>query len=234
MRLAAFLLVAACCAAFAPPVSADVRVTFSNGRVTVVATDATVSEILAEWSRVGGSTFVDADKIPSTDRLTIRLEDERELDALEVLLRSVAGYMVTPVAGSPAGVSVVNRVFILPTSTPVEYLPPPASLAADNPGDAVNPRRSAGPPQPDDDGPVRIATPPPLQTPQAAAPQAPLGQAGPLLNGAPTQTMPGLGVVTSSQPGVAIPAGTPVRRRPTTQPTQPIRPGGGGGGGDRR
>src|SRR5687768_653594 len=118
MRLGAVLLVVACCAAFAPPVSADVRVTFANGRVTVIADNATVSEILAEWARVGGSTFVDADKIPARERLTLRLEDRDELDAIDVLLRSVAGYMVAPApAGSPSA-STVARVFILPTSTP--------------------------------------------------------------------------------------------------------------------
>lgn len=223
MRLGAVLLVAACCAAFASPVSAEVRVTFSNGRVTIVASDATVTEILAEWSRVGGSTFVDAEKIPSNERLTLQLEDRTELDALDVLLRSVAGYMVAPVTGAPSGVSAVSRVFILPTSTPVAYVPPPPEqpAAADESAFAFP---AGGPPQPDDDGPVRVSNPP--AAPQTPAGPAPLGQASPLLGGTPTQTMPGLGVQTSSQPGATIPSTQPVRRRPMTTPT---RPGGGGG-----
>jgi hypothetical protein len=230
MRLGAVLLVALCCAAFAPTASADVRVTFKNGRVTIVASDATVSEILAEWARVGGSTFVDADKIPSRERLTILLEDQEEIAAIDVLLRSVAGYMVAPIDEAPAGQSAVGRVFILPTSTPAPYTPA-AALAS--PVDAGAPARlSAAPPQPDDDGPVRLTAPPPAEQAQAQTPGAPqpLGQASPLLNNTPTQTLPGLGAVTSSQPGVVI--GAPAQGRPgrpTSRPTQPARPGGGGG-----
>lgn len=224
MRLGAALLVAVCCAAFASPVSADVRVTFANGRVTIIASDATVSEILAEWSRVGGSTFVDADKIPSRERVTLHLEDRTELDAIDVLLRRVAGYMVAPVSGPSSGPSVVERVFILPTSTPVAYVPTPEPAAT---ADAFAFPTAAGSPQPDDDGPVRISNPPAPQNaaPQAPAGAAPLGQASPL-GATTTQTMPGLGVQTSSQPGATIPSTQPVRRRPMTTPT---RPGGGGG-----
>lgn len=229
MRIGAALLVAACCAAFAPPVSADVRVTFANGRVTVIASDATVREILAEWSRVGGSTFVDADKIPSNERLTIRLEDQSELDAIDVLLRSVAGYMVAPASGPASTASAVSRVFILPTSTPAPYVAPPPAAVMASPDQVAPARLTSAPVQPDDDGPVRVSPPPPTA---AGAPRAPLGQTNPLIGN--TQTTPGLGVVTSSQPGVVIASPGDARPgRPTTRPTQGVRPGGGGGG-DRR
>lgn len=226
MRIGAALLVAACCAVFAPPVSADVLVTFANGRVTVIATDATVREILAEWSRVGGSTFIDADKIPSKERLTIRLEDQRELDAIDVLLRSVAGYMVASAAGAEPTVSAVSRVFILPTSTPAPYVAPPPPVVASR-EEGAPARLSSAPIQPDDDGPVRVASPPAPAT--GSATQAPLGQSSPLISNQPTQAMPGLGVVTSSQPGAVIPSPGDARPgRPTTRPTQGVRPGGGG------
>lgn len=227
MRVRAALLVAACCAAFAPPVSADVLVKFANGRVTVIASDATVRQILAEWSRVGGSTFVDADKIPSNERLTIRLEDQNELDAIDVLLRSVAGYMVSPVNGPTASASAVSRVFILPTSTPAPYVAPPLFADTAPPADDAPARLTAGPVRPDDDGPVRVSPPPPQQA--IGAPQAPLGQASPLISNLPTQPTPGGGFTTSSQPGVVIaPSGQPRPGRPTTRPTQAVRPGGGG------
>lgn len=227
MIVRAVVLVAACCAAFAPPVSADVLVTFANGRVTVVASDATVREILAEWSRVGGSTFVDADKIPSNERLTIRLEDRDEIDAIDVLLRTVAGYMVSPAAGAASGASTVSRVFILPTSTPAPYVAPPpvADIATAVEGEPA--RLTSAPVRPDDDGPARVSPPP---APAASgSPQAPLGQASPLISNMPTQATPGLGITTSSQPGVVIaPPGQARPGRPTTRPTQPVRPGGGG------
>lgn len=231
MRFGAVLLVVACCAAFAPPVSADVRVTFANGRVTVIADNATVSEILAEWARVGGSTFVDADKIPAQERLTLRLEDQAELDAIDVLLRSVAGYMVAPAAAGAPTASTVARVFILPTSTPVAYTPPPDAEAEVAETD-VPARVNAGPPRPDDDGPVRVETPPGAPAPgQTAA--APIGQASPLIAGATqTSTVPSLGVVTSSQPGVAIGTSPAAPRSQGARPVllRPSRPGGGGGG----
>jgi hypothetical protein len=223
MKLGAVLLVAACCAVFVPPVSADVRVSFSDGRVTIIATNATVPEILAEWARVGGSTFVDAEKIPARERLTLHIEDRREIDALEVILRSVAGYMVAPTASTPDSESSIARVFILPTSTPAPYTPPPpqpeASVSAEAPFSSMG-----GPPQPDDDGPVRIAT---SAAPAATAPSPGLGQSSPLTDPGSTQTLPG-GAVTSSRPGVVIDAGQPRSRRPVAQPTRP-RPGGGGG-----
>lgn len=226
MKLGAVLLVAACCAVFVPPVSADVRVSFSDGRVTIVATNATVPEILAEWSRVGGSTFVDADRIPARERLTLRIEGHRELDALEVLLRSVAGYMVAPIASTPESESSIARVFILPTSTPAPYTPPPAQTAA---SPAAEPpfALSGAPPQPDDDGPVRVTAPPDEATAPRPAASPGLGQASPLTDPRSTQTLPG-GAVTSSRPGVTIDTGTPRSRRPIGQPSRP-RPGGGGG-----
>jgi hypothetical protein len=225
MKRSAVLLVAACFAVFVPPASADVRVTFSDGRVTIVATDATVPEILAEWARVGGSTFVDAEKIPVRERLTLRIEDHREIDALDVLLRWVAGYMVAPTAPAPGSASSIERVFILPTSTPAPYTPPPpeAAASADAPFTLTG-----GPPRPDDDGPVRIATPPDQAPTQQPTASPGLGQASPLTDPGSTQTLPG-GAVTSSRPGVMIEAAQPRSRRPIAQPTRP-RPGGGGGG----
>lgn len=231
MRVRAALLVAACCAAFAPPVSADVLVKFAQGRVTVIASDATVREILAEWSRVGGSTFVDADKIPSTERLTIRLENQSEIDAIDVLLRSVAGYMVAPAQRPGSSVSAVSRVFILPTSTPAPYVAPPPVADMASPDEDAPARVTSAPVRPDDDGPVRVSQPPAPPSPSAVAPQ---GQASPLISNLPTQATPGLGITTSSQPGVVIARpGQPRPGRPMTRPTQLVRPGGGGGGGRR-
>src|SRR5471032_603765 len=39
------------------------QVSFANGGVTVLATNVTLREILAEWSRQGGTKFVDAEKL---------------------------------------------------------------------------------------------------------------------------------------------------------------------------
>ena len=61
----------------AVPASAQVRVSMRDGQVAIVAKDATVAEILAEWSRLGDVKVVNADRLPST-RMTIELQDVTE------------------------------------------------------------------------------------------------------------------------------------------------------------
>lgn len=251
------LLVAACCFALAlAPLSAragsDVRVSFAGGRVTVVADNATIVEILQEWERVGGSRFVNAEKMPAGERVTLRLENEPETRAIQVLLRSAAGYLVAPRPAGSTSASTVGNVLIMPVSRVASYAqaPPPAPApmpGAAHTGAASDIRIAAGPPRPDDDGPVRREMPPgaaaeqrrPIQqTEQALATMqgpvqqgnvpAPVGQASPL-GGVQTQTVPGLGIVTSSQPGVVIQnPPRPGGRSIVITPTQPRRGGGGG------
>lgn len=240
MKLRAVLLVAACSAAFVSPAAAQdaVRVAFANGRVTVIANNATVTEILREWARVGGSTFINAEKISAGERMTLRLENETELRAIEVLLRPFAGYAVAQrQAGSPSA-SAVGRVVIMPGSRPAAY-----PVAAATPASAASPASTeqtnrqaqlatfAGPPRPDDDGAVRQMVPPPAQAQNPAGPAAPIGQASPL-GSTTTQSGPVFGTTTSSRPGVVI-GGQPTQPqrpggRPIPTPMQP-KPGGGGG-----
>jgi len=256
MNLRAVLLAAACTVAFAPAALAagEVRVLFANGRVSVIADNATLGEILREWTRAGGSQFVNADRIPSAERLTLRLENEDELRALDVLLRTVAGYAIAPRPAGMRGPSSIGKVLIMPVMRPATIVTA-SSMPAPEP---VAPRlqqmeqaqrleqmrqmqqmqqMTAAPPRPDDDGPVRQEVPPPftgqpLQGAQnaPAGQPAPIGQASPT-SGAQTQTLPGFGVVTSSQPGAVIPnaiPGRPAGRPAPISPTQPRRPGGGG------
>jgi hypothetical protein len=44
--------------------SADVQLTMQNGRVTLVAKDANVRQILAEWARVGHTKIVNLEAVP--------------------------------------------------------------------------------------------------------------------------------------------------------------------------
>lgn len=258
MSLRVLLLLAACSAAYAPagagqlpvqpagpldapaPVARAVSVTFANGLVTVVANNATVADVLAEWTRVGGSTFVNAAKIPPTERLTLRLENETELRALEIILRSVAGYAVAPKAPDTTSASSLAKVYVMPARRPavITYSAPapPAQMGqmgqsgqmgASNLLDGSDPRlpRPMGtPPRPDDDGPVlvQVGGASPLNgvpaTPGPFTPIASQSGAQPM----PGQTSPGLGA-TSSRPGVPVGASP----RPVATPTR--RPGGGGG-----
>ena len=235
MNLRVVLFAAACSVVSASAVSAQtatsVRITFANGHVSIAASNATVGEILQEWARVGGSRFINAERIPATERLTLSLENEPEARALQQLLRSTAGYAAG--ARTAAVGSTIGNVVIVPVSRAGSYAqvsrPSAPSTAIETP--VVNARQ----PQPDDDGPVRRAVPPPAPQVTAqsasagttASASAPLGQASPL-SGTQTQVVPGLGAVTSDRPGAIIQSPARPAGRPMLTPTQPRRPGGGG------
>ena len=238
MKLRAVLFVAACGAFVSQAAAQDaVRVAFANGRVTIIADNATVPEILREWARAGGSSFINAEKIVPTERLTLRLENEHELRAIDVLLRPFAGYAVVARPAGSTAASAVGRVVIMPSARPAGYpvaaaaAPPAAapSFADFNKARTINAQT-----RPDDDGAVQQVTPPPAsavpQPSSATPPGAPIGQANPL-GSTPLQTGPVSGTTTSSRPGVVIGA-QPVQPRPggraDVAPMQP-KPAGGGG-----
>jgi hypothetical protein len=75
--------------------SADVRLTMHDGKVSIVAKDATVRQILTEWARVGQTKIVNVERIPGGPT-TLELTDVPEAQALEVLLRSLSGYITAP------------------------------------------------------------------------------------------------------------------------------------------
>ncbi len=87
----------------------------NNGRVTIRARDALITDILAEWSRVGNTTIIDADKLVD-QTVTIELVDVPEAKALRTLLRTASGYMAAPRAAMRDGVSRFDRILILATS----------------------------------------------------------------------------------------------------------------------
>jgi hypothetical protein len=101
----------------APAAAQSVHVEFNNGLVTVSAQNAPVRQILAEWARLGGTTFVNGDRVPGGP-VTIELQNVPERQAIDVLLRSVSGYMVAArEATSSAGASAFDRILIVPTSS---------------------------------------------------------------------------------------------------------------------
>ncbi len=71
-------------------VSADRRVEFRDGFVTIDAKNVTVRQILAEWARLGGTRVVNGDRVAGAP-VTLHLVNVPERQALEVLLRSVSG-----------------------------------------------------------------------------------------------------------------------------------------------
>jgi hypothetical protein len=190
--LAAAVLLFAC----APAAHAQtVNVEFVNGQVNLRAQNAPIRAILAEWARRGGTTIVNGDRITGAP-ITLELTGVTERQALDTLLRNVAGYMLAPRRAGTTGVSTFDRILILPTSvapraaagptTPpaafgaprplvpqprIVRQPPPAVTAPadDDPADEV--------PEPDpaDDPPVPFPRPAPPRIVRPGIPPQPLG-----------------------------------------------------------
>ena len=74
-------------------------------------------QILAEWARIGGTKIVGADKITGAP-LTLKLVNMPERQALDIILRNVAGFMAAPrLASAAPGASAYDRILILATSS---------------------------------------------------------------------------------------------------------------------
>src|SRR5207248_6005922 len=123
--IGAVALLLTCSSAFA-----DVQLTLQDGRVSIVARDATVRQILTEWARVGQTKIVNVEKIPGPP-MTLELTNMPEQQALDLLLRTVSGYLAAarPIPGPP-NVSTYDRIVVMPTPAP----PRTALAAAPAPG----------------------------------------------------------------------------------------------------
>ena len=93
----------------------SVKLQFNGGQVTLSAQNAPVRVILAEWARLGGATIVNGDRVAGPP-VTLELTGVPERQALDVVLRGVAGYMLAPRREGTTGVSAFDRILILPTS----------------------------------------------------------------------------------------------------------------------
>src|SRR5688572_23813845 len=128
MRILRALTAAACSLMLtASAASAQVQLSLRDGRVTVVATNATVRQILAEWARVGQTKIVNADRIPGGP-VTLQLTNVSEQEALDILLRSVTGYMAAPRPVAVDNLSRYDRILVLPTAATAR--PPVAAAPA--------------------------------------------------------------------------------------------------------
>jgi hypothetical protein len=196
-----------------------------EGRVSLVARDVTVGEILAEWARVGQVTIVNGDRVPGPP-VSLQLDDVTERHALEVVLRSASGYLAAPRRDASGGNSAFDRILILPVSVA------PAGSAGRQGfrGQMPAPRPFPSPGQPPESGEVDEGDVPETQG------EAPFGPApGQLRPGMqpmeyPGQPPTGAGPETQDlQPG-ATPFGGPTGAAPVPgqviqPPTQPGRVG---------
>jgi len=107
---------AACLLAAASGASAQsLDLQLRNGRVSVDARGVPVAQILERWAALSGATIEGA-KTLADEPVTLQLADVPERDALEVVLRGVAGYVLAGRA-TPGGASTVDRILILGSSS---------------------------------------------------------------------------------------------------------------------
>ena len=95
--------------------SAQVQLSIRDGRVTLTATNATVRQILTEWARIGQTKIVNVERIPGGP-LTLQFTNVPEPEALDILLRSVTGYLAAPRPVAVANLSHYDRILVLPTA----------------------------------------------------------------------------------------------------------------------
>lgn len=222
--------------------SAEVQLSIRSGRVTLVATNATVRQILTEWARVGQTKIVNVDRI-SGGPLTLQLTNMPEREALDFLLRSVTGYMAAPRAVVVANLSHYDRILILPTAAvmraPVAAPPPVAHRqpifqpqsgeADDDQPSIVQPRgplfptfQLTQPVNPQQQG-AASATPGAFPPPPAALP--PGAVVSQEINGRPlvVTPYPGATTVGAPRPGMVVPPpGPPGAPGVIVQPGQPV------------
>jgi len=224
-RLALAALLTACAV---PAQANDLQFSIKDGRVTLIAENVTARQIMEAWATIGESQIVNAEKLGGPP-LTLRLEDVPERQALDIVLRSAAGYLVAPRPAGSDGPSRFDRILVLATSkappapartlsapTPAPFAPPPPV--------GVDQWEPEAPAEPDAvDAPTLQPYPGPFpgtapQGQEEAQPQQPQ-----------TSPRPGfLPVAPQQQPVLTMPPGYPG----VATPPAPIRkPGGGGVGG---
>src|SRR5688572_2136357 len=109
------LTLAMSCMLAAPAAAQQLTLTFNNGLVTVDAAAVPVRTILNEWAKRGDTKVIGGERVSGAP-LTLKLIDVPESQALEVILRSVAGYMAAP-RSTGEGASMYDRILVMATSS---------------------------------------------------------------------------------------------------------------------
>jgi hypothetical protein len=215
-------------------VADELKLTITDGRVTLIANEVPVRQILAEWARIGGTKIVNGEKMIGPP-LTIELRDVPEGRALETVLRSAAGYVVAPRI-SGVGASSFDSIVILATSRPPAVSPvTPAPFSPRPNTQPMLPTVDEDDEEPEEASPVTGQMPFSPQFPGRGVP--PPGSRTQVPNG--VQQAP-QGPMTAPRPGqLPVVPGGPVNpyapQLPPGSPSAPSvpgavpRPGGGGG-----
>jgi hypothetical protein len=236
-----------------PGWAAGLTLTIRGGRVSLDAQDVTLRQILAEWARVGKTKIINLERVNSGP-ITLKFEGLSENEALDIILRTLPGYMAAPRETLVGDASMYDRILILPTTTAVAAIAAPRGqapmfqdsstggftqlrqaptslnpgvlpdLPPDDPRDANDPALAAAAAA----GLIAAPAPLPGVAPQGAL-QPPVRNAGPSPTYASPQQAPP--AASPSNPwnapaGSAMPGLATPTTPPTPQPTPPSRLGG--------
>jgi hypothetical protein len=226
-RLSVLAVVALLTAGATSAGAQGVNLQFQDGKVRLNAQNATVRQILSEWSRSGRTTIVNGERVAGPP-VSIELQDVSEQQALDIVLRGVSGYLVASRETAVDGASRFDRVYILPTSSrptnaavlPAPPQPVPVQDDLDDDFVPEGPRGANLPPgarMPRDVGPGIQLTPGSQPGPQPGRPPIPFeadDRDEPENRPAPAPNNP-FGVAPgTSRPGVISPVPAPQPNRP--------------------
>jgi hypothetical protein len=140
------------------PASPKVQIAFDHGTVSLTAKDATLREVLAEWTRLGGTPFVGAERLTGGP-MTLQFDKKPEIEVITSLLRGASGFVAGPRRDGSEAASTIEVVYVLATSTATAG----ASYSSPTAYSAPRPQIST-PGAPDDEippvGPGREGQPP--------------------------------------------------------------------------
>jgi len=226
-------------AAVLPASAQQLKLVFNDGLVSLDATSVPVRTILVEWAKLGGTKVIGGERVTGSP-LTLKLENVPESQALEIVLRSVAGYMVAPrSATATPGASIYDRILVLATSA----APTPAARPTPSQGGAPGANNRFVPPRPpvrqaeEDNEPEEEPDPNPPNAPVFTFPQpgqqngqpglfqnAPQGATGQPIIINPNTGTPRNITISPAAPGTAPSFGAPSPGMIVTPPVQPGQP----------
>lgn len=220
MRLIRISFIALVIALVARPVRGEMKLQFHDGRVTLVARDVSVRQILTEWAKVGGTEIPNLERVSAVP-VTLQLDAVPERQALEVILRSVAGYVAAPRRPEHPGLSRYDRILVMAVSTP----PAAAAARPATPPQAFpGPREVAPVPGPGPLFPVPVndsdVDDDPLLVPRPGAvpPGMPGFPTAPITPGAAQPSRPLTTPGGTSVPGIVVPVPQPPNQPSSAQP----------------
>lgn len=185
----------------------------ADGAVSLQAQNVTPREIFMEWARRCGCYVVNADRLPGGPlAYPLVFTHEPQAKVLESLLRSAAGYLLTPKRMGDTSASAYETIYILPTTTASTF----AAGSVSQPYASPMPLTTPG--SPDDEippvTPVAGAGGPPTAPRPDPNTSRPAPPAGP---GVPSRFIP-VPIVPVSPTPPGAPAAAPGQTTPAQQP----------------